>query len=289
MKGLTKTIINALVVVLLAVSCFGLVGCKKDIKTVELTIALYDYENNQMFDESEVTITIDLYRHLAPKTVDKMVEYVNDGYYNGAIFYKTVGQSNQIMLGDLKLENDVIVQNAIKPTIEGEFEYGGTVGSNLVNEKGAVGLWRTWTAHDEGQGGDYYKTNTSTDTGRATWYMPTTSIVSYDKWMCVFGKLALGDESTSTAIEGIINAFGDAGEYEEYVIYYTGEYDESKVNENHGLEFHCVPKSEFNADMDGLFVAEDSQYVCYNHYTIQVPVTGENGSIATKVVSAKIV
>ncbi|MBQ8426765.1 MAG: peptidylprolyl isomerase [Clostridia bacterium] len=288
MKGLTKIIINALVVVLLAVSCFGLVGCKKDIKTVELTISLYDYENNEMYDESDVTITIDLYRHLAPKTVDKMVEYVNDGYYDGAIFYKMVGQSNQIMLGDLKLVNNEIVQNAIMPTIEGEFEYGGTIGSNLVNEKGSIGLWRTWTAYDEEQG-DYYKTNTSIDTGRATWYMPTTSITSYNKWMCVFGKLVLDNESTATAIEGIINAFSDGGEYEEYVVYYTGEYDESKVNDNHGLEFHCVPIDEFDEDMADLFVAEGSQYACYNHYTIQVPVTGTNGSIAAKVVSAKVI
>lgn len=291
MRVLTKTIINLMVVVLLAMSCFGLTGCKKDIKTVELTLALYDYENEEMYEDSEVTITIDLYRHLAPKTVDKMVEYVNEGYYDNAIFYKMVVEGrtyNQIMLGDLKWENGEIKQNAIKPTIEGEFTNGGTKGSNLTNVKGAIGLWRTWTAFDDEQG-DSFQTSSATDTGRATWYMPTIELSSYNDWMCVFGQILLDDEATSTAIDAITNAFSKTDRYNEYVVYYTGEYDIEKVNENHGLEFHCVEKETFDEDMEGLFKAEGSQYACYNYYIIQVPVIGASDAIGAKVVSAKVI
>lgn len=286
MKRLSKLLINIVAVLMLTVACFGLAGCNKDIKTVELKVAIYDYENKQMYAESEVTMTIELYRHLAPNTVDKMVEYVKEGYYNNAIFYKIKDKSAQIMLGDLKDDSGVVIKNpVVKPMIEGEFENGGTKGSNLTNEKGALGLWRTWTAYDANE---YYKTSTSVDTGRASWYMPLNDIESYNKWFCVFGKFDMEDASTAKAFEAIDNAFGDDGDYEEYVIYYTGEYDESKPNEDFGLQFHCVPEAEFDEDMEGLFVAEDSQYVCYNHYTIQIPVTGANGGIAAKVISAKV-
>lgn len=289
MKSLTKLITNAIIIVLLCVSCLGLVGCKKDIKTIELTIALYDYENDTMFEESEVAITIDLYRHLAPKTVDKMVEYVKAGYYDDTIFYKLKDSSKQIMLGDLKFDGEKIVQNEIKPQLYGEFENNGTKGSNLVNKKGSIGLWRTWTANDDKYGDDY-KTNSSTDTGRATWFMPTTNASSYDGWFCVFGMLNLDDESTNKGINGIIDAFSSAGIYEEYVVYYTGEYQDGKENENYGLTFHCVPERDFDEDkVEGLFKAEGAQHSCYNYYTIQVPLTEAGGSISAKVVSAKVI
>lgn len=293
MKRFGKILINALVVVMLAVSCFGLVGCKKDIKTVELTISLYDYEHNKWYDESEVAITVDLYRHLAPNTVDKMVEYVNEGYYDGAIFYKSKLKTgtllSQVMFGDLKVdEHNQIVLNDIKPMIDGEFEYGNTKGSDLVNEKGSVGLWRTWNADDDSNN-DGFKTNASYDTGRATWFMPEKANSSYDKYFCVFGKLDLEDESTSTGLDAIIDAFVEEETYQEYVIYYTGEYDYEKVNENFGLEYHCVLEEDFDADeVEDLFEAEGDEYACYNYYTIQVPVTPQ-GNFATVVKSVKII
>lgn len=290
MKRFSKIIINALAVVILAVSCFGLIGCKKDIKTVELTLSLYDYENDTVFDEGDVAITIDFYRHLAPNTVDKMIDYVKEGYYDGAIFYQMLSKTGSVlstvMVGDLKLDGEQIVLNDIKPMLDGEFDAGGTKGSNLVNEKGSIGLWRTWNARDDESVA--FANSTSTDTGRATWFMPTTTLDTYDKYFCVLGKLDLDDTNTNDGLNGIISAFEDGGYFEEYVIYYTGEYDETKPNENFGLQFHCVSKEDFDEDVDGLFVAEEDQYVCYNHYTIRVPKTGENGQFTAVIKSAKV-
>ena len=53
-----------------------------------------------------------------------MIKYINDGYYNDAIFY---GEKfgDKLFVGDLKMdENGNIYQNEIMPTIEGEFEKG---------------------------------------------------------------------------------------------------------------------------------------------------------------------
>lgn len=286
MKRLSKLFINLFAVLMLVVACLSFSACGKDIKTLQLKLEIYDYENNCTYAESDVEMNIDLYRHLAPNTVDKIIEYVNDGYYNDTVFYRIKDKSAQIMLGDLKYDGEDVTLNAIKPMLDGEFENGGTIGSNLKNVKGAIGLWRTWTAYD---GDEYYKTSTSVDTGRSALYIPTNEITSYDSWFCVLGSLDLEDESTETALTAIIDAFGENGEYKEFEVYYTGEYDESKPNENFGLEFHCVPVADFDEDVEGLFEAEGTEYVCYNHYTIQIPVTGVSGKVATRVISAKVI
>ncbi len=285
MKRFNKVLTSIIAFVMLFTMCFSLTGCIEDIKKVELTIAVYDYENNQMYEESDVTLTLELYRHLAPNTVDAIMGYIEDGYYDNAVFYKMEGRDSQLMVGDLKLNGSVIEQNAIKPAIDGEFEKGGTTGSNLTNKKGAVGLWRTWNAYDGS-----YTTSTSTDTGRATWFMPTETISSYDTWFCVFAQIDMNDTSNSNAITAIINAFGSDGNYEEYEIYYTGEYDAEKVDENHGLKFNIVPEDEFDENaIPDLFEAEGAEYVCYNHYTVKIPVTEAGGTVAAKIVSAKLV
>lgn len=283
MKALKKIFINLIAVVMTCMCMFSLTGCIEDIKKLELKLQVYDYANSKT---EEYTLSVDLYRHLAPNTVDAIIGYVNEGYYDGALFYKMEDYSSQIMIGDLIVdESGKIAQNAVKPQIEGEFEKGGTIGSNLVSEKGSIGLWRSWTAFD-----NTYKSANATDTGRATWYIPTSDISSYNKYFCVFAQYDTADEDNADAIDALTAAFGSAENYDEYVIYYTGKYDESKADENYGLEFHCESASTFVAgDISDLFTADkaSAQLVCYNHYTVRVP--EKNGAFAAKISSAKIV
>jgi cyclophilin family peptidyl-prolyl cis-trans isomerase len=288
MKALRRTIISAVLAVLLALSCFAFTGCSKDIRTAKFTISLYDYENSQTYAQSEVTIYVDLYRHLAPNTVDTMVKYIGEGYYDNTVFYKTQisgsdGFFSAMMLGDIKLNGEDVALNETKPMIPGECEAGGTIGSNLKHEKDMVSLWRTWDENGPGN-------NIAPDTGRATWFMPASSLKSYDGYFCVFGKLRTDIASTSKAITEIRNVFSEATRYEDYVVYYTGEYDETKANEDFGLTGHIVLDEDFNADLvDGLFTAEDTQYVGYNARKIRIPVTGDNGVVTAKIVKAEIV
>lgn len=275
MKRLTKIFVNLLAVLLVGTACFGMMGCVKDITTLEVNVKVYNQTDKESQD---LTLKVDLYGHLAPKTVDKIISAVQLGYYNNTVFYKS-GDRSQIFLGDIIDNNgEVAVSKYTMPTTDGEFERNGVKGSNLLNQKGAIGLWRSWYEKDS-----FSTSDDAMNSGKATWFMPTSPITAYDNWFCVFAMIDLEDEETAKAFDLIINAFEDSN-YEEYVLYYTGEYDASKSNENNGLTAHVVDSESF--DETDYFEAKGNQLVCYNKQTIKVPTF--DGEISAKVVSIKV-
>ncbi len=301
MKRFFKIFVNMLATAVLAVSVLGLTACGEDLRRVRLTVSVYDSDEGKAVEK---TLDVDLYRHLAPDTVDAILGYIQAGYYNDTFFYVMSDYSSQIMFGDLKYSkntdnSDVISKNLIEgklpPMIDGEFERGGTSGSNLTNKEGSIGLWRTWTATDDKDGSDY-KTSTSVDTGRATWFMPTSDLsASYDEWFCVFAQIDLNNETNSetwTAIKEALT-FTDEDLYETYTIYYTGTYDENKPDENYGLEFNFIRSVAFDADELGAFEAEGGQLVEYNAYEIKVPFINKankvNKAVGAKIVSVEVI
>lgn len=285
MKKLFKLAVNFMALALMAVCAFSFSACE-DIKKVELKLSLYNYSDSTFYAEDDVKFSVELYRHLAPKTVDKVLEHVKAGYYDNAIFYKETGYSWQIMIGDLKFEDGELKQNLINgklpSEIYGEFEANGTTGSNLVNEKGYIGIWRSYYASDAS-----YKTSSEArNSGRATWYIPTSSISDYNGNFCVFAQYDTEDTANAKAISAISAIFSNSDYYTEYVIYYTGEYGE--------LEFHAVKKSEWDDPdtgyksenktfgADTVFEAEGNQLVSYNYKTVRIP-NMVNGEITAKV------
>ncbi len=283
MKRTFKKIVSLLAVAVMSVCCFSFAACE-DIKTLEIQIQAYNYTDKATYED--VTLTVDLYRHLAPKTVDAIVEYVEEGYYDNTTFYLLKEYSNQIMVGDLKLDGKTIKQNATKPTVAGEFEKGGTTGSDLVNNEGYVGLWRSWAS--QGAEKSSYKQNNGMTSGSATWYIPTAEIADYNGYFCVFGKFDLENEDNKTAIDYIKSALNNNSE--QYVIYYTGEYNAEA--ENNGLTFNCISLDDFNAlsedDKDKIFVAEGNQLVSYNQKTISVPkFEGDSAGAMIKSITVK--
>lgn len=279
MKRISKILVKAVALVLLAVACLSSVACK-DVRSATLTVSYFD---NGASQEKEIDFSLDLYRSFAPETVDAMLSYIKDGYYDGCVFYKTATESNLLKVGDLKMVDGQIVKNDIKPTIDGEFENGKIKGSNLQNKKGSIGLWRSWTEHDGN-----HMTSTSTDTGRSTWFMPLTEspISTYEGWFCVFAQIDLEAEGAADAFSSIDALFEDEDCYVEYVIYYTGEYDETKVDEDYGLEFHAELAYEFDENTT-VFEAEGDQLVCYNKTTIRVAIVPDTDNVTAVIKSAK--
>lgn len=280
MNRFKKIIVAAMAFLMTFVCTISFAGCGKDIKEVDVKISLYDFTNSAYKDYS---LDIDLYGHLAPTTVAQISNFIKSGYYNDTVFYKMANYDDQLMIGDLKYdpdlqENEGFYLNAEKPTIKGEFKYGGTTGSNLKNKEGSIGLWRTWAAQDS----SYNAGSTGMETGSATWFIPTKTLSAYDDYFCVFGQYNVNDEDNKETITDIKALFSNTARYEEFVIYYTGEYD--------NLTFHCVKAEDFDEEeIVDLFEAEENsaQLVCYNHYTIKVPMTSD-GRVAAKIVKAQM-
>lgn len=283
MKKLLKVAVNFMAVAMLAVATFSLSACE-DIKKLELSLSLYNYSDNTFYAEDDVKFSVELYRHLAPKTVDKVLEHVKAGYYDNAVFYIDESNSSQIMMGDLKFEDGELKQNLINgklpSEIYGEFEHNGTTGSNLVSEKGSIGIWRSYYASDA----NYRTSSDARNSGRATWYIPTSTISGYNDYFCVFAIYDTSNSANAKAIDAITAIFGNSDYYTEYVIYYTGEYDAEKPDENYGLTFNVMEKDDFDAldEEPEMFEAEGQQLVCYNKKTVKIP-NSVNGRVAAKV------
>ena len=287
MKRISKLFVNILAVIMLAFGTLSMTACA-DVVTLEVTLEVYNFSESRFYEEDEVKLTIDMQRHLAPKTVDAITEYATNGYYDNTVFYLMEGYTTQLMIGEIKYENGEFVKNAVKPQIEGEFEYGTTKGSNLVNDEGYIGLWRSWYAQDDGQ--HKYESSNGMGSGRSNIYIPLDVISEYDGYFCVFGTI----DYTIAANDTGVNAVGEilSNNYTTYVVYYTGEYDQEKPDEDYGLTFHCITADEYSElsteEKDAIFTAEADQYVEYNMHRIRIPNSTTDGKPSAVIKSIKI-
>lgn len=294
MKRFLKTICCVLIAVLMPCVCIGLTACE-DIKELEVKISVFNTETEA---QEELVLTVDLYRHLAPETVDKIVSYVEQGYYNDVLFHKDSFYTN-IMLGDYKVVDGKIERNIadyVEP-IYGEFSANGTaIKGEWKNAEGYIGLWRTWQADGN------YDTNSDTgfNSGKATWFIPSEAKAEYDGYFCFFGKIDLSEvgganETNLNILQATLNS---ANHYTTFAEYYTGEiaYNEDGSINYEGLEYHRILASEYNEKFDEeektidgekVFEAEGAQFACYNKRDVILPVALTDGKVTS--VYAKIV
>jgi cyclophilin family peptidyl-prolyl cis-trans isomerase len=283
MKRFIKFICTALVAILSSAICLSLVACE-DITSLSVTVSIYDKDASKNVEQ---TIEIDLYRHLAPDTVDAILSYVEQGYYNDLLFYKNADSeayTSQVMVGDYAFVNGAInayTQDYVSP-IDGEFEKAGVTGSNLLNIKGAVGLWRDWNK------GDTYKQNSSNsyNSGKATWYMPTTNLTGYDGYFCMFGQIDLDDEDTATALSDLIALFSDSELYTSYTVYYLGDDVEDLTLVIETTEDYQEKIDNKTLEEADIFSPEDDQLNSYAKREIYMPIATIND--VENVITAKI-
>ncbi|MBO5927500.1 MAG: hypothetical protein J6Q32_01430 [Clostridia bacterium] len=284
MKSFVKKFFSIFAVMLMAICCFSFTACA-DIKKIEVNFSVYNFVEEEL---EERTFTIKLYRHLAPKTVDSIIENVaNKSYYNGVTAYilsnieredSSEGYASQIMLGDLifDVEKQTYVQNPISVDfVHGEFEANGVKGSDLKNIVGSVGLWRTKSVNET------YTNNKSANTGKATMYMPTETLSSRNGYFCVFGTFDTSKESVSDSWDLIRTSINISEYRTNYVVYYTGEYNADDSVLNNGLTFNCVTETEYNqmsaSEKEKIFKPEGEEYACYFPSTIRASFYEENG------------
>ncbi len=287
MKRLLRYLSVMLIAVLSLSVCFSLAACE-DIKKLEVKISVYDVANKK---NVESTLSVDLYRHLAPDTVDAVIKYAKEGFYDGLPIYKfATDNGSQYMMGDYKLNGTAVEKNEAEyvKNIDGEFNASGVIGSDLLNKKGSVGLWRTWEAGASDNGSFTKNSDKAFSSGSATWFMPTDTLSGYNGYFCVFAQIDTGNKTNAKIYDYLSAVFADTSCYVSYTVYYTGEdYD--------SLEFHAETTEEFNARSDeykeSVFTAKGEQFVCYNKTEIYMPfatIGGVENSVAAKVLSVTV-
>ena len=283
MKKIFKIFVNVFAVMLCAIAAITFTACR-DIKTVEVNFSVYNYTDSKYEDH---VLTVDLYRHLAPKTVDNVISAIEDGYYDGALLYQLVSAGSQLMVGEYKADGTNIVKQADRPTVEGEFSANGLSGSNLVNKKGYIGLWRSYTK----DAGTFTKSDSGRNSGSAVWYIPTATISNYDGYFAVFAKVDMDSDANTATYTALQTIFTNSDYYELYDVFYT-------VGEGDALTLYMIKSSDLEDDdkydedaktYDGqaIFEAKGSDLVSMNMHKIRLPAI-KNGKRNATVTSIKL-
>lgn len=113
-------------------------GEKKEVEkkegTIEKPIAITDTTNPVVLMKTSMgDIKLELYPQKAPKTVANFLSYVEDGFYDGTIFHRVIGNF-MIQGGGFTLD---MKQKETKPSIPNE------AGNGLKNLRGTIAMART--------------------------------------------------------------------------------------------------------------------------------------------------
>lgn len=262
MKRTIKTFL-AMALAVLFVMPFA--ACSEKIVKLKINLSVYNVTDKA---NEEVTLTFKLYEHLADVAVSKVEELVKGGTYNNLPFYvqnkyKNLTTSSQIMLGAYKLENGKLVQNEMPTISEAEFLKNGTMGSNLTNDKGAIGLWRDWDGSKSYTESGYSLTN-------ATMFITTTANASFNGNFCLLGHYEEGAE----ILDNLVSLFGGDTYYTSYTCYYQCDADGKLAYENDKPIWVAVETDVFNEysedELDSVYAIEnDSSKTKKNDYTYE--------------------
>lgn len=203
------------------------------------------YVNVDIYEGGEfartTTLTYDLYRHLAPKSVDAVTSLAKSGYYNGSTFYRLSDASGSVMFGGYRYDqNGNLLKDAEQATLEGEFAKGGTIGSPLKADQGNLLLWRWWNAGTE-------LSETGYQTGSAGMLMiPQVEDGTYTDAQ---------NSSTLLAVAGTVEKQGESYKALRWVLGTAS--DEVYANWDNAETFYA-----FYLVKDGALITEDGQPKC---------------------------
>ena len=221
---MNKIIKMILACVLAVAFVLPLTACEK-ITKLKIELSIYDTTEEEMQD---VTLTFDLYAHLAETAVGEIKTNVKNGVYNDLVFYKQskyngTSISTQMMYGDYKIVDGKLVQNEM-PMVSKDVETRqNTTGSNLTAERGAIGFWRVW------DGTNSYSDSVDFEKSSATLFIPLSDINAYNAYFSLLGKFASEDDMA--IIDQMSTLFG-ADYNTEYTCYYLCDEDGRLVKEN---------------------------------------------------------
>ena len=115
-------------IIILFISLILLTGCNEDIQNPIVTMEIKDYG----------TITIELYPDMAPNTVANFVNLIEDGFYDGLTFHRSV--PGFVLQGG---DPDGDGTGGPGYTIKGEFSSNGYTKNTLSHTRGVISMARS--------------------------------------------------------------------------------------------------------------------------------------------------
>ena len=164
-----------LVVILIAGVCYGIY--KKKTEVIQNPIVTMEIEEYG-------TIKIELYPDMAPNTVAHFVKKINEGYYNGITFHRTIPEF-MIQGGD----KEGTGSGELDYALPGEFIANGYTNNTLKHERGVISMAR----------GDYSSygsglTSYSYNSAGTQFFIVTENSTYLDGYYTAFGKVIEGME-----------------------------------------------------------------------------------------------
>lgn len=173
----TKNILLSILVIILVVVLEMLVMgyYKKTIETDKNPIVVMEIENYG-------TVAMELYPDKAPNTVANFIKLINEGYYNGLTFHRTIPDT-LIQGGD----KEGTGSGQTSYTIPGEFYANGYEGNDIRHEAGVLSMARA----------DYSSlssslTSESYNSAGSQFFILTDTVRNFDGLYAGFGKVILG-------------------------------------------------------------------------------------------------
>lgn len=140
-------------------------------------------------------INFELYKDVAPLSVDNFVKLAKDNFYEGLIFHRCI-PSFMIQGGGFKDKNGSLVAKESKQSIKGEFKSNG-VENNLAHTKGVLSMARTMVK----------------DSATSQFFICVEDVPYLDGEYAAFGKVT-DEESLKTCISISKVQTGTSGHYE---------------------------------------------------------------------------
>lgn len=128
-------------------------------------------------------INLELYKDIAPITVDNFVELAKSGFYKGLCFHRVIPQF-MIQGGGMTQEENSLTEKKAPKTIKGEFSSNG-VKNDLTHKKGVISMARTNVM----------------DSASSQFFICVADVPFLDKQYAGFGKVA--DEESQKVADSI--------------------------------------------------------------------------------------
>ena len=250
-----KKFIKALALAVVCVMAFSMTACTTYTKNGSV-IQDVKFDVSYTIDGETTTInsTLSLYKTFAPKTCDRVIDLIKDGYYNNTSLVLSK-QQDYLVVGGFDFVEDYVQKTYSGEAVKGEFTAAGRE-SKLSVQVGALVMLRDF---DTNVGDAKY------DTAKATFAIVLADSGVFDKnKFCVFGLMDA--ESVELLQEALVDNVRYDDEY--FRMSYVGDREDGVLTTNNAFECYYDGSNYFNLVGDEYeeFVKADETDVDYDKY-----------------------